>query len=90
MISETSHNPEEVISNFLNHEFSDEEKSLLCERLNFSPKRLVYLDHMFPFELLFRITNKIETPCEDKGSIKSRIKYSAFTFFRSYNYILQL
>ena len=85
LISETSHNPEEVISNF-NHEFSDEEEFLLCERINFSPKRLVYLDHMFPFELLFRITNKIETPYEDKESVKSRIKCSALTFFRSYNY----
>ena len=88
MISETSHNPEKVIFNFSSHELSEYEKSLLCKGLNFviPPKRLDYADHMLPFELLFRDINKSEMPNEDKEFIKSRLKDSAHTSFRSYNY----
>ena len=88
LISETSHNPEKVIFNFSSHELSEYEKSLLCKGLNFAipPKRLDYADHMLPFELLFRDINKSEMPNEDKEFIKSRLKDSAHTSFRSYNY----
>ena len=48
---------------------------------------LDYPDHMLPFKLLFRDINKIEMPNEDKEFIKSRLKYSAFASFWSYNYI---
>ena len=41
---------------------------------------------MLPFELLFRDINKNEMPNEDKEFIKSSLKDSAFTSFRSYNY----
>ena len=77
-----------MIFNFSSHEFSDDEKLLLCKSLNFSipPKRLGYADHMLPFELLFRDINKNEMPNEDKEFIKTRLKDSPFTSFRSYNY----
>ena len=45
-----------------------------------------YADHMLPFELLSRDSNENEMPNEDKEFIKSRLKDSAFTSFRSYNY----
>ena len=41
---------------------------------------------MLPFELLFRDLNKNEMPNEDKGFLKTRLKDSTFTSFRSYNY----
>ena len=41
---------------------------------------------MLPFELLFRNTNKSEMSNEDKDFIKSRLKDSTHTSFRSYNY----
>ena len=74
MISETSHNPAEVIFNFSSHEIDDDEKSLLCEGLKFliPPKPLDYVDHMLLFELLIRDINKIDTPNDDKEFIKSR------------------
>ena len=88
MISETSHNPEKVIFNISSHELSDDEKALLCKGLNFAipPKRLDYADHMLSFELLFRDINKSKIPDENKEFIKSRLKDSAYTSFRSYNY----
>ena len=88
LISKTSHNPEKVIFNFSNHELSDDEKSLLCKGLNFSisSKRLDYADHMLPFELLFRDINKNEMSIKDNEFLKTRLKDSAFTSFRSYNY----
>ena len=88
MISETSHNLEKVIFNFSSHELNDDEKSLLCKGLTFSipPKHFDYLDHMLPFELLFRDINKIEIPNEDKGFMKSRLKDFVFTSFWLYNY----
>ena len=45
-----------------------------------------YADHILPFELLFRDINKSEIPNEDKEFIKSSLKDSAFTSFRSCNY----
>ena len=45
-----------------------------------------YGDHMLPFELLFRDLNKNKMPNEDKGFLKTRLKDSTFTSFRSYNY----
>ena len=41
---------------------------------------------MLPFELLFRDINKNEMLNEDKEFLKTRLKDSAFTSFRSYNY----
>ena len=41
---------------------------------------------MLLFELLFRDINKNEMLNEDKQFIKTRLKDSAFTSFRSYNY----
>ena len=41
---------------------------------------------MLPFELLFRDLNKNKMPNEDKGFLKTRLKDSTFTSFRSYNY----
>ena len=92
MISETSHDPEKVIFNFSSHEFSDNEKSLLCKDLIFaiSPKRLGYADHMLPFELLFRDINKNEMSNEDKEFTKSRLKDSPLTPFWSYSYNSEL
>ena len=40
---------------------------------------------MLSFELLFRDINKTEMPNEGKEFIKSRLKESAFTSFRSHN-----
>ena len=76
-----------MIFNFSSHELSADE-NLLCKGLNFSipPKRLDYEDHMLPFELLFRDINKNEMLNEDKEFLKTRLKDSAFTSFRSYNY----
>ena len=69
-------------------EFQSDEKSLLCKGLNFAilPKRLDFADHMLPFKLLFRDINKNEITNEEKEFIKSRLKDSALTSFRSYNY----
>ena len=76
-----------MIFNFSSHELSDDEKLLLFKGLNFSipRKRLDYADHMLPFELLFRDTNKSEMPNEGKEFIKTRLKNCAFTSFWSYN-----
>ena len=83
-----SHNRQKVSLNFSSHELLDDQKSLFCKDLNFSilPKRLDYADHMLPFELLLRVINKNEMPNEDKELIKTRLKDSAFTSFRSHNY----
>ena len=88
MISETSHDSETVIFNFSSHEFSDDEKSLLCKGLNFSipHKRLDYADHMLTFELLCSDINKNEIPNEVKEFTEGRLKDSAFTSFWSNNY----
>ena len=82
MISETWRNPEKVAFNFSSHELNDDEKLLLRKGLKFSipPKYLDYPDHMLPFELLFRDTNKIEMPNEDKEFMISRLKDSAIHF----------
>ena len=67
LISEMLHDPEKVIFDFSSHEFSDDEKLLLCKGLKFAipSKRLDYADHMLPFALLFRDIIKNETPNED-------------------------
>ena len=77
-----------MIFSFSSNELSDDEKSLLRRGLNFSipPKRLDYADHLLPFELLFRDINKNEMPNKDREFIKTRLKDSAFTSFRSYNF----
>ena len=77
-----------MIFNFSSHDLSYDEKSLLCEGLNFSipPKRLDYAKHMLAFELLFRDVNQNEMPNEDKEFIKTRLKDLAYTSFWSHNY----
>ena len=45
-----------------------------------------YADHILPFELLLMDVNKNEMPNEDKEFIKSRLKDSVCTLFRSNNY----
>ena len=83
MISETSHNPEKVNFNFSSHELSYDEKLLLCKGLNFSipPKRSDYVDHLLPFELLFRDINKNKIPNEDREFIKTKLKDSDLLHF---------
>ena len=88
LISETSHDPEKVIFNFSSHELRHDKKSLLCKGFNFAipPKRLDYPNYMLSFKLLFRDINKNKIPNEEKDFIKSRLRDSALTSFRSYNY----
>ena len=45
---------------------------------------------MLLFELLFTNINKNEIPNEEKELIKSRLKNSTFTSYRSYNYYSEI
>ena len=55
--SQTSHDPDKVISNYSSHVLTENEKSLLYKSLNFAvrPKTLEYADCLLSFELLYRI-----------------------------------
>ena len=76
-----SHDPDQVIFNFLGHVLNTTEKSLLSEGLNFviPPKNINYADYMLPFELLYRDVDSLEVFNLDKKFIKSRLRDSAFS-----------
>ena len=84
--SQTSHDPDKVISNYSSHVLTENEKSLLCKGLNFAirPKTLEYADSLLSFELLYRDTHNLDITNEKKETLKTRINDCAFCSSNSY------
>ena len=83
--SVTSHDPDKVIFNFLDHVLNTIEKSLLSKGLNFAipPKNINYTDFMLPLELLYRDVDSLEVSKLDREFIKSRLRDSAFSSYKN-------
>ena len=88
--SVTFHNPDKVIFNFSGHVLNTTEKSLLSKRLNFAipPKNINYVDFMLPFELLYRDVDSLKVSNLNKELIKSRLRDSAFSSYRTLGKLL--
>ena len=65
------HNPDRVIFNFSSYKLTDDEKKVLCKRLNFSvkPGLIKYSEFLLPFELLFHGIKQEDLCNEDMSLI---------------------
>ena len=80
--------PEKVMFNFSKVSPTEAEKSLLGKGLSFllPPKQLSYSDYLINFELFYRSIDNLKILSGDNlDFIKTRIKNTAFTFFRDFN-----
>lgn len=82
-----SNNPDKVIFNYSSKTLTEDEKNLLAKGLNFSipPSKLGYSDYLVNFELLFRDVKNLELSAEDMEFVKTKIKDTALTSFRSFD-----
>ena len=80
----TSHDPDQVIFNFLGHLPNTTEKSLLSKGLNSAipPKNINYADCMLTFELLYRDVDFLQVSNLDKQFVKSRVRDPAFSSYK--------
>ena len=86
--SQPRQNPERVIFNYSDITLSDEEKSLLVKGLNFAlpPSNLNYADYLTNFELFYRSIRNLDILSnEDLDFLKTKVKDTALSSFRTYN-----
>ena len=78
-----SHDPNEVIYNFSDYHFTDSDKSLLIEDINFviSPKEIGYSKFLRPFQLVFCDIKYKSEASVDVASIKACLQDTAFTSY---------
>ena len=67
-----SHDPNEIIYNFLDYHLTGSDRLLLIRGLNFA--------FLLPFELLFREIKSTSESSVDLANIKVRLQDAAFTF----------
>ena len=81
----TLHNPDKMVCNFLRHVLNTPKKSLPSKGSNFviSLKNINYSDYMLPSELLHRDDSSLEVSNLDEAFIKSSLKESDFSIYRS-------
>ena len=74
--SQTSHDSDKVIFNYLSHVLIESEKCLLCKGLNFviPPKTLENADYLLPFELLYRDIHNLDITNKKKKIYKVELK----------------
>ena len=85
--SKVSHDPYQIIFNYLSYTLPKSEQSLLPKGLNFAiaPGKLEYSDHLLAFEFLCRNIKDLDLPNEKTIFLKTKIKYSDLLSFKLYN-----
>ena len=85
--SKVSHDPYQIIFNYLSYTLLKSEQSLLPKGLNFAiaPGKLEYSDYLLPFEFLCRNIKDLDLPNEKTIFLKTKTKYSALLSFKLYN-----
>ena len=82
-----SHDPNQVIYNFLNYHVKDSDKSLPIRSLNFAipSTKIDYFKFLLPFELLFREIKSNSEYTVDLASVKARLEDTAFTSYSAFS-----
>ena len=81
IIDNVSHDPNQVIYNFLNYHLTDSDKSLLIRGLSFAipPKKIEYSKFLLLSELLFRDIKSTSESSVDLANSKVRLQDTVFT-----------
>ena len=83
-----SHNPDKIIINNLSYQLSDIEKTVLAKGLNFAlpPKKLIYVDYLTPYELLFRDIKELSVDDSILERVKVDMKKICLSSFENFKF----
>ena len=82
------HDPDKVVFNYSSYKFSDLEKIILAQGLNYAlpPIKLNYDGHMTPFELFYLEIQKLPIEDHELQKVRKEIKSETYSSFDNYNF----